>query len=524
MAFTFSATVARPALQVRPSVLDFGCVLAGKRGRLALRLANTTKCAIGFAVEFSSGGAWEVRPAEGIVGNLPVDITVEIELASHSALASMVTVRSWWVGTDGARIPDLPETSCDVPVYAVFDRPIIRIERRVIDIGEVFPTLEYSASFNVALLNSFPTDFEFRNYSEMVEIDFDDQFTKKRAQSAQSRLPDHGVELESRAASDMAPHPNAQRKAALTFAEFTKTVPQSGYLDLEESREIAIMARFCSLGERALPFICDVAGRAYTCVLIAKVQPPKIKLLTETLDFSSDFVICKRSQSQVRVANQCGVKSSVRLEMIEGCNGVFSLEDTQLHELIDDVEFQIGCYSEIHGDYYGMLRLVISDPWQFRHIDIPLHVKALGSFFGFQKHTLGYTESLDGDFISFGDNIQVSNEKLIRRLTLANFSSESIPVDWSISNFVKGRQYVLLDVDVEDDGSVNVKIEETREANEQSPFHLVSSRTIVQSHGKTVVIVEFTPSDAGVFAGCVAARSGEFTHTVGLRARVTTVP
>jgi hypothetical protein len=402
----------------------------------------------------------------------------------------------------------------------VFDRPIIRVSERVIDIGEVFPTVNYGASLTVALLNLFPTDFMFRNYNEIVEIEFEDEFTRKRAQSAQAKSSGRrAVEITARASSDLAPFP--PHKPALKFSEFTTTEPQSGHLNHGDSAAIAITAQFCSLGERALPFICEVAGGEYTCVIIAKVQPPKIKLLTETLDFSSDFVICKRSQSQVRVANQCGVKSTVRLEMIESCHGVFSLEDTELHELIDEVEFQVGCYSEIHGDYNGMLRLVISDPWQCHHIDIPLHVKALGSFFGFQKHTLGYTESLDGDFISFGEDITVGSEKVIRRLTLANFSSEPIPVDWSISNLVRGRQYATMDVDVEEDGSVNVRIEETEEANLQTPFHLVSSRTIVESHGKTVVVVEFLPADVGVFAGCVAARSGEFIHTVRLRACVT---
>jgi hypothetical protein len=194
--------------------------------------------------------------------------------------------------------------------------------------------------------------------------------------------------------------------------------------------------------------------------------------------------------------------------MVDSCNKVFSLDDTTVHDVTDVTEFKVSCYSEIHGDYNGMLRLLIRDPWQQREVDLPLHVKAMGSFFAFLKHTLGYTTSLDGDFISFGTEIPLGSEKVIRRLALANFSSEPIPVDWRIANFAKGRNYATLDVVVDGDGSVQVIIDETEDANLQQPFHLVTSRTIVESHGKTNVIVEFEPTAVGVFRACVAPGAG----------------
>jgi hypothetical protein len=379
------------------------------------------------------------------------------------------------------KIADFDEAICHVPVYAVFDRPIIKIKERVIDIGDVFPTICYRTSLDISLLNPFPTEFRFRNYSRPV-------------------VAEDGT----------------------LFPEFATATPETGNLDLLQSKEIVITAQFCTLGDRALPFSCSVAGGSYTCALIANVLPPRLKLLTDTIDFSPDFVICKRSQAFVRIANECGVSSTVQLEMVDDAQGVFSLEDTDLKEVSDRAEFAVGCYSEIHGDYNGMLRLVIRDSWQFREVNIPLHVKALGSFFGFQKHTLGYVSSLGHDHISFGKDIPLGTDKVIRRLALANFSSEAITIEWSIANFVKGRQYATLDLTVADNGFINVNVDETPNANDQDPFRLLTDRTLVESHGKTVIVVEFLPTAPGTFMGCVAARSGEFIHTVGLLAVVPT--
>jgi hypothetical protein len=239
--------------------------------------------------------------------------------------------------------------------------------------------------------------------------------------------------------------------------------------------------------------------------------------VTELIDFSADFVICQRSSAFVVICNDCAVKSTVRLEMVESCNGVFSLDDTSLFEIKDRVEIKVSCYSEIHGDYKGELKLIIKDPWQCEEILIPMRVKALGSFFGFMKHTLGYTQDLDGDFVTFGDRV-VAGEKVIRRLTLENFSSEPIKVNWTLANFVKGREYAKLDLDIQDDGSVVVSVEETEDASKQDPFWFLAEETMVESHGKTVVVVEFIGKESGVFRGCVAAKSGEFIRTLGLYA------
>jgi hypothetical protein len=489
LAFTFAAGVAPPTLTVDPSLLDYGCVLAGEAGRLSLTLRNASGCTIGFVVTAPGGDEWVVTPSTGIVEENAVEVTVQITLPMHTALAEILTITSWWAQVDGNRIPDLAETVCYLPVYAVFDRPIISVDRRVIDLGEVFPTVSYSGSMTISLLNSFPTDFEFLNYDAPVEIDF-------------------------------TPDDRAGQSSSMTFPELTRTLPPSGHLECGESLTITVQAQFCGLGKRALPFSCCVLGASYHCVVLANVVPPRVRVLTGLVEFSADFTICKRSQALVRLENECTVPSSARLEMIDSCRGVFSLDDTDPMEVVDSVKFRVGCYSEIHGDYCGKLRLVIRDPWQLREIEIPTHVKALGSFFAFQKHTLGYRTSPKGDYITFGEAIPKNSEPVIRRITLANFSSETIEVDWTIANLVKGRRYADLAIRIMDNGDVTVTVDETAEANVQDPFHMACSRTTVEKHGKTIVIVEFIPKEAGTFAGCLVARRGEFIHTVGLTATV----
>jgi hypothetical protein len=520
MTFTFSASIAAPSLHIDPPVVDFGCVLAGERSQQTITLINCSGCSIAYSLTYPDAAEWHVENASGVVGEAPVQIRIELQYLEPTPLASIITIRSSWVDENDQEIASLPTTLCDVPVYAVIDRPIVDIQQRVIAIGEVFPTLEYSASITISLLNSFPTDFKFVNYQRecMLSATTSAPSERRPSTSIQATAPIVGA-APARPGTAMAGRPTQRH-----FPEYTQTVPASGPLNIQESCDVAITAKFCELGDRALPFGCQVAGGSYTCVLTARVLPPKLVLLTETVDFSLDFVICKRSHSLVRVANECGVKSSVRLEMVDGCKGVFSLDDTDCREIVDTVEFPVSCYSEIHGDYRGSLKLTVSDPWQTREIAIPLHVKAMGSFFGFQKHTLGYTAHVGGDFVSFGVNLTKGTETVVRRLALENFSSEPINVDRSIANFVKGRDYATLDLDIADDGRVAVTVAETEDANEQSPFRLITSQTIVDAHGKTVVVVEFSPKDLGSFAGCVAARSGEFTHTVGLSAVVVLDP
>ena len=149
-----------------------------------------------------------------------------------------------------------------------------------------------------------------------------------------------------------------------------------------------------------------------------------------------------------------------------------------------------------------------------------MHVKARGSFFGFLKHTLGYCQSIDGDYVSFGHPIPVGSKKVVRRLTLVNFSSEAINVDWTICNLVPGRIYADLDIDVQGDGKVLVTTTETDVANIQDPFKILTEHSLVESHVKTVVMIEFYPKEVGTFRGCVSARSGEFIHTLDLIASV----
>ena len=73
-----------------------------------------------------------------------------------------------------------------------------------------------------------------------------------------------------------------------------------------------------------------------------------------------------------------------------------------------------------------------------------------------------------------------------------------------------------MDIDVQEDGKVVVTTTETPIANIQDPFRILTEHSVVESHGKTVVVIEFDPKEAGTFRGCVAARSGEFIHELDL--------
>jgi hypothetical protein len=103
-------------------------------------------------------------------------------------------------------------------------------------------------------------------------------------------------------------------------------------------------------------------------------------------------------------------------------------------------------------------------------------------------------------------------------------SSAAITVDWTIANYVRGRQYVSVGVVINEDGKVEVGITEKPGANAQNPFRLLTERSAIESHGSTIIVVEFTPHSVGRFAGCIAARSGEFVHMVDLEAVVVTPP
>lgn len=470
LSFAYSAHIASPFVKTEPPVLDFGYVLTGDTTTKILTLINPVTTPIGYSITFPDTGGWSIEPHEGIIEER-VEIPVSLHFDHHLPLSSMITVHTFWIDTEGRKMNDLPTYICDVPVFAVFDRPFLSIEERILNVGQVFPTVKYTAPLKLTLLNCFPADFKFEDF-----------------------------ESESN--------------------EYTHAVPSAGHLNQNDSVEVTVEACFSGLGKRALPFKCNVNGGTYTCAVCARVVPPQIRLVTASIDFSNDFVICNRSHSKVCVANDCVVKSTVRLEMIDDCGGVFSLDDTSTKEIVDFAEFAVSCYSEIHGDYYGRVMLIVEDQWQREEVVVPLHVKALGSFFGFQKHTLGYSEGVDGAFMSFGASIHQSLNKVIRRLTLENFSSEAITVEWTLENLVPGRNYASLDIDVELDGSVQVRIDETPEASLQDPFRILTERSVIESHGKTVVVIEFVPRDVGTFRGLVTARSGEFAHTLGLFANV----
>ena len=73
---------------------------------------------------------------------------------------------------------------------------------------------------------------------------------------------------------------------------------------------------------------------------------------------------------------------------------------------------------------------------------------------------------------------------------------------------------------IEDNGNVVLSVAETPDANKQDPFSLQTSKSVIESHGKTVVVIEFDPKNVGEFNGCVAAQSSEFIHALGLHAVV----
>ena len=489
MNFTYYAHTLPPNLVLDPPVVDFGSVLTGINATKVLKLTNAKSCPIRYRITYPEDSAWTVKKAEGIVeAESTEDVEISLTFESQTALEDIITLRTAWADELGNAIESLAPAVFAIPVFAVFDCPIINVNERIVDIGEVYPTLEYQAKINISLMNSFPTDFELICPESSIDLKLVDE------EDSQPKL----------------------------ITKYVHAEPQKGYLDLGQSQTINLKACFSELGKQAMALKTKIIGKTYTVAVISHVVAPKVTLITKSIDFSSDFVICNESHSLIKVANECDVPSSIRVEMIDDCKGVFKLGDNELKYLSPNsqVEIPVSCYSEIHGDYYGKVRLIIRDYWQHREIDIPLHVKALGSFFGFQKHTLGYTSDPSQDYVSFGTRIAASDKPLIRRLTLVNFSSEAIEVEWSLANYVKGRKYADVSLSITDDGNVDLSITETPEANMQSPFKLETQKTVIESHGRTVVEIEFDPSQRGEFSGCISARSGEFIHTLGLKAIV----
>jgi hypothetical protein len=445
---SFSAEIASPVLTVTPPVLDFGCVLAGEKAVRGITLTNNSGCQIGFHVTCPGTPEWDIPNPTGIVRR-QAEVAIQLMFYSHTALSSLITITSWWVNDDGKEIDSMPTFVCDVPVFAVFDRPLLRIDERVLNVGDVFPTIQYRGSMRITLLNPFPTDFTFTDYSTRVTLPDQGPSPSAPAESPRSASQPSPRSTGGISSARSQSALGASARESGGFEEFARAAPGGGHLELGQTAAIELVAKFCGLGQRALPFVCKVTGGFYTCAVIANVSPPLLKLHTELIDFSGDFKICNRSWANVVVTNECGVASTVRLEMVDDCNHVFSLDDTSVKNVVRSVEIPVSCYSEIHGDYNGMLKLIVKDPWQYKEISIPLHVKALGSFFGFQKHILGYMSDVDGDYVTFGQNIPAHDTNVIRRLTLENFSSEAITVDWSIANFVRNRRYADLELNVD---------------------------------------------------------------------------
>lgn len=493
MNFTFATHVLQPNLVLDPPVIEFGSVLTGTVAKHTLTLINNYGCPIVYVIEYPHDPAWNIsKPKYVVQANSKEEVPMELKFDTQTALSDIITLHTWWCNKSGTPIDGLPHSTFAIPVFAIFDSPIIAVDKRIVDIGEVYPTVVYDTEIKISLMNSFPTQFN-------VECP-----------SGTTQLKLQGPEDES------------IEETEIDSAYYVQASPSVGKLDLGGEQIIKLRVCFAELGDRAMPIKIKILGKTYTVAVIAKVVAPKVSLLTRNVDFSSDFVICKESKSLIHIANECEVESTVRMQMINDCNKVFMLGDSEVKSLggMKETSIPVSCYSEIHGDYNGKLKLIIRDLWQYKEIDIPLHVKALGSFFGFQKHTFGYTQNPAGDFVSFGTKIDQADAVITRCLSLVNFSSAPIQVQWSLANFVHGRNYVDVLCDINDKGELDLQINEAEGANLQSPFSLETHETEIESHGKRVVEIKLDTSQKGEFRGCVAARSGEFIHTLGLYANI----
>jgi hypothetical protein len=512
LSLVYAADIARPMLIVSPPTLDFGFVLISTAAQRTLKLTNEFQCPIYINIDYPQTSEWEVTIANNVILQTE-SVDIQLTCTEKTFLDALITINMFWCDEEGEKVPGLPATTLEVPVCAIVDRPIIGISNRVLNLGTIFPTLTYTASTEIALLNQFPTDVEFLSEPRDFLI----------------RMPKESESL------PLVPHSGSptiidvcrtNEQYETVVKEYAQIVTKLTSLEPEHWTKIELTASFSRLGDNAIPIICKTTGNWSKMAVIAHITAPDIRLVTETIDFSGDFAICSRSHSWVHIENVCGVPSTIRIEMIDNCNGVFTLENDGVFDLLPftSVRVPVSCYSEIHGDYHGELNLRIRDPWQSEDIRIPLHVKARGSYFGFQKHTLGYQQSISGDTICFGEAIIAGSETMIRRISLVNYSSAAITVDWSISNFVKGRDYADLEFTVLDDGDVHLEVIPSPEADRQWPFHMTTTRTEIASHGVTVVIVAFDPKEIGEFGGCVAARSGEFIHSLDLKAIVIARP
>ncbi|KAK8841103.1 hypothetical protein M9Y10_027303 [Tritrichomonas musculus] len=621
MKFNYFTHIGKPELSIQPSTIDFGFILSGEAGKQILNLTNKTNCPIHYQIEIPQSeeeceskvhNSGEdntpigkdndeiiISKCNGVVTsntNLPIEIILNIKRITK--VDRFITIKSWWFINKNDKIISIPSSEFNVKILACIDRPLLGFENRIVDIGTVYPTLKYNASFEFKLLNSFPTPFWVDDFLGSVKferkIDTDELKNKRdlkinplltricdnRSKSAfkylAKSLPPLGQNDNKNYNHDTPKH-NQNERPPTNISEYfekidfdnmilasnkieiqqsTITEPKSGNIEIGDKIKLNVSSSFAELGNQVFPIVVNIKGNKYTCAIVAHVAPPNLTLLTEKIDFSDDFIICRRSESRISIRNDCGIASSVRLEVNDDCHKVFKLHDIYTHQISpnETVDFPISCYSEVHGDFYGSFKLIIHDLWQTKEITIPLHVKAHRSFFGFQTHTLGYTKwdskictndilysimnsykygKMTGieelDFIYFGvcsselDNEKTINSlngegnKVIRRLYIENYSSEPIFIDWDLVNFVKGKKYVNVSFNIEEDGFVKLDFEENEEAKEIEPFRILNERTKINPHDRSLVTVEFTiQKNQGTYRGVLSAKCGEFTQKLGL--------
>lgn len=608
MKLDYLANISKPELIIEPPTLNFGFILAGESKNQILNLTNPYDCPIQYQIEIHpseildrnfNDGKYEneileysndlnniinnqnenkviIEKHSGIINpNSHLSIEIYLNAERITKINRYITIKSWWKVSYINNIDiSMPISEFDVKILACIDKPLLHFAKRIVDIGYVYPTLKYNAFFEGKLLNSFPTPFWVDDYT--ATISFERTINNKNRNMQNDQIVIEKINNRSKSVSETVRTVQNERSSTaidqynesenlvntkfydnkIEIQQSTLTEPKEGNLEIGSNIELNVSVNFAQLGDQAFPITVNIKGNKYTCAIVGHVIPPKITLLTEKIDFSDDFIICRRSESKISIKNECGIASSVRIEVNDDCHKVFQLHDITTHQILPNeiIEFPISCYSEVHGDFYGSFKLIIHDLWQSKEVIIPLHVKAQKSFFGFQTHTLGYTKwdnkactndevysiinsykygQITGieelDFIYFGicsskltnaptiNSLNGKGYKVLRRLYIENYSSENIVINWSLVNLVKGRKYANVSLDVEDDGNVKLLIQETEEANLMEPFRILSEKTNVKPHDRSLIEVEFTIQEKpGIYRGILAAKCGEFTHELGL--------